>query len=80
MSPVYLPIEPDEQWHRVSARLERAPESTFPTDRNDLDRHRSTFEPLDAAELDADSPPDPPPSGWTTWAEWTAERWPSSLG
>lgn len=75
---VYLPVDPDEQWRRVSARLTSTPESTFEIGPDDLAEYRAVFCEPDLDELLA-TRLDQPPAGYSTWAVWAAERWPSSM-
>lgn len=73
---VYLPVDRDTQFGRVSTRWGSTPEQTFPITEAELDGWRAQFEAPDAAELRGDDLDDPPP-GWTTWGDWAANRWPS---
>lgn len=74
---VYLPVEPAAQAHRVEARLTATPDATFAMTRDDLARWRRAFTEPTPDELD-NGPLDPPPAGYSTWAAWSAERWPTS--
>jgi predicted kinase len=73
---VYLPVDPATQIERIRHRWMRTPGETFMMTEADLDRWRTQFDVPDAAEL-AGSEVAAPPSGWSSWPEWAAERWPS---
>jgi predicted kinase len=73
---VYLPVDPATQIERIRHRWMRTPGETFMMTEADLDRWRTQFDVPDAAEL-AGSEVAAPPSRWSSWPEWAAERWPS---
>jgi predicted kinase len=73
---VYLPVDRDVQRARVAHRQATAPHQTFPMTETDLDRWREQFQVPDAAELGDGKVPGPP-TGWSGWPEWAADRWPS---
>lgn len=72
----YLPVDPEEQRHRVLDRFKSAPERTFPMSVEDLTRWRGLFEEPDAQELSGGPLPTVPPPH-VSWAGWAARRWPS---
>jgi predicted kinase len=73
---VYLPVDKDVQLARIVHRQETTPHQTFPMSEADVDAWREQFQVPDAAELDGDEIPSPPP-GWPGWPEWAADHWPS---
>jgi len=73
---IYLPVEKQTQLERVQDRWTRTPHATFPMSEPEVDRWRAQFEVPDARELSGGDLDDPP-SGWATWFDWAAERWPS---
>ncbi len=73
---VYLPIDPDEQRRRVTARFVATPDYTFPMSDVELERWRARFQAPDDEELRGSRIPSVPP-GHATWSEWASERWPS---
>jgi predicted kinase len=76
---VYLPIDEAEQRRRVADRLDSAAGTVFAITDEDLTRYRELFEAPDDDELACDTV-DPPPAGCATWADWAAQRWPTSTG
>jgi predicted kinase len=76
---VYLPVDHATQIERIQHRWMRTPGATFTMTEEDLDRWRGQFDVPDAAELAGDEVADPP-SGWSSWAQWAAERWPTCNG
>jgi len=73
---VYLPIDAATQKLRVDERFASTPEQTFRMTESMLDDYRTLFESPGSDELDGSSL-DPPPTGHGSWAEWSAQRWPS---
>jgi predicted kinase len=73
---VYLPVEREVQLARIARRQEAAPLETFPMTEAEIDEWQKQFQVPDAAELDGDQIPDPP-TGWSGWPEWAANRWPT---
>lgn len=55
-----------------------APNLTFEISDEDLDSYDGYFVEPQADELTTDTI-DPPPTGFHTWAAWTADRWPTSM-
>ena len=76
---VYLPVDEDAQRARIAHRQASAPHTTFPMTEADVDSWRTQFQAPDAAELGGGTIP-VPPSGWSTWPDWAADRWPSLRG
>jgi predicted kinase len=76
---VFLPIDEAEQRRRVADRLDSAAGTVFAITDEDLTRYRELFEAPDDDELACDTV-DPPPAGCATWADWAAQRWPTSTG
>lgn len=74
---IYLPIDRELQFERVSARWRDTPEQTWPITQADLDQWRGIFQEPDDAELAGASDPGPP-GGLVGWAEWIADRWPTA--
>ena len=73
---VYLPVDPEEQRRRITARSQ-SDRREFEISDADLWEWRAQFEVPDEEELHGHGPPPVPPA-WPTWAAWAAERWPSS--
>ncbi len=75
---VYLQVDDEEQWRRVTARSLTDVASTFEMTGADLERWRQVFQPPDATELGT-ADIDPPPAGFDSWQAWVAQWWPTSL-
>lgn len=73
---VYLPVDEYAQRARIAHRQASAPHTTFPMTEADIGSWRTQFQVPDAAELEGGTIPEPP-SGWSTWPDWAADRWPS---
>ncbi|GAA1383380.1 AAA family ATPase [Kitasatospora putterlickiae] len=73
---VYLPVDDETQRARIAHRWATTPEETLPLSEDDLLYGRALFEEPDAAELAGLGTADPP-TGWASWREWAADRWPS---
>jgi len=73
---VYLPVDLTVQLARIAHRQEHTPEQTFPMDEADVVHWRALFEEPRAEELGG-GVLDGPPAGWSGWAQWAADRWPS---
>jgi predicted kinase len=73
---VYLPVDLDVQLARIARRQASAPRETFPMPETDVVSWRSQFQAPDAAELAGRDIP-APPRGWSTWAAWAVDRWPT---
>jgi predicted kinase len=75
---VFLDIDPVDQRRRRDERFAVEPDSTFTISDDDLTTYRESFEVPD--ELELTGPPlDPPPTGYETWTDWAASRWPTSF-
>jgi predicted kinase len=75
---VYLQVDEDEQARRVQQRNAHGPATAFAILPGELQAWRQSFQEPDEAELTACTP-GPPPPGYGSWEDWTAERWPTSL-
>jgi len=75
---IYLPVDRATQIERIQHRWMDTPHETFVITEADIDGWRSQFEAPDAAEL-ADGDIADPPTAWSDWAAWAAERWPTSI-
>ena len=73
---IYLPIDRATQIERIQHRWTRTPNETFVITEADVDRWRSQFEAPDATELEGEEIANPP-SAWSDWAAWAADRWPT---
>jgi predicted kinase len=75
---VYLPVDHSQQLRRVKERLKADPEMAFEIIEKDLVTFREFFQEPDFVELNT-SDIDEPPVGYSTWNEWCASRWPTSM-
>jgi hypothetical protein len=73
---VYVPVDLETQRARIAHRQSTTPDQTFAMSEWDLVHWRTLFEEPDATELDGREVGGPP-TGWSGWLEWAAERWPS---
>ena len=73
---VYLPVDEETQRARIAHRQATAPHETYPMTEQDLVGWRALFQEPDAAEIGGEQLGDPP-TGWTDWRRWAADRWPS---
>ena len=69
------PPEPERR-RRIEQRYAADPETTFAMTEAEIDDHLRVFQRPDDSEL-GDGPLDPVPAGFTSWADWAADRWPS---
>ncbi|HUR48035.1 MAG TPA: ATP-binding protein [Acidimicrobiales bacterium] len=76
---LYFEIPPAEQQRRIAARFAEAPHETWPMSDGELAEWASKIQIPTPGELDGSEPIDEPPSGFATWGEWTAMRWPPSV-
>jgi len=74
----YCELTPLEQRRRLDQRLAEAPHDTWPMSEQELADWASKMDIPTLAELDGSEPIGDPPSGFATWSEWTAHRWPPS--
>lgn len=75
----YFELTPAEQQARLDERLAVAPHETWPMSEQELTEWAAKFDVPTAGELDGSEPIGDPPSGFATWPEWTACRWPPSV-
>jgi predicted kinase len=75
----YFELTPTEQRRRLDQRLAEGPHDSWPMSDQELSAWASTFEVPTSAELDGSEPISAPPSGFATWREWAAHRWPPSV-
>ncbi|MDV9191732.1 ATP-binding protein [Streptomyces sp. SR27] len=73
---VYLPVDEETQRTRLAHRRAHAPEESLPMAEADIPHARALFEEPDASELEGREAVGPP-SGWASWRDWAADRWPS---
>ena len=73
---VYLPVDEETQRARIAHRQATASHETYPMTEQDLVGWRALFQEPDAAEIGGEQLGDPP-TGWTDWRRWAADRWPS---
>lgn len=73
---VHLDVDRATQLERIGRRWASTPERTFPVSAAELDLWRGQFEVPDADELAGAGTADLP-AGWSDWAGWAQERWPS---
>lgn len=74
---VYVEVDDHEQARRVEERNAREPATAFSMTLAELQLWRQSFQAPDEAELTARTP-GPPPPGYRSWEDWSAERWPTS--
>ncbi|WP_051580967.1 AAA family ATPase [Pseudonocardia acaciae] len=74
---VYLPVDPQDQLERVSARWQATPEETWEITAKDLTDWRATFEEPDEPEQ-AGAATMSPPGPYADWGRWIDDRWPSA--
>jgi predicted kinase len=67
---VYLPVSREIQLLRLAQR------DVLPLSASEADQARAFFQVPDAVELAGSGVPQPPP-GWSDWASWATDRWPS---
>lgn len=75
----YAPVTVDEQQRRNAARLATDPDATWPMSDDELQAWAERFDVPTAGELDGAEPIGSPPSGFASWPEWMAHRWPAVL-
>ena len=76
---VYLPVDRATQIERIRDRWASRPHETFVITEVDVDEWRARFEEPDAAEMAGEALADPP-TAWSDWGAWAADRWPTSSG
>ena len=72
----HVSIDEAERRARATTRWKTAPETTFPMSEADHDQFLALCVPPSPAELSYAPIPDAP-SGFESWFEWAADRWPS---
>ncbi|QYG91182.1 ATP-binding protein [Iamia sp. SCSIO 61187] len=72
-------LTPDEQRRRLERRWAEAPHETWPISEEELGRWGSRFDVPTPGEIDGTEPVGAPPTGFATWAEWAAHRWPPAV-
>jgi predicted kinase len=75
----YFEFSPEEQRKRLAQRLAGVPHETWPMSERELAEWASKFDTPTPGELDGTDPIGDPPSGFATWCEWAAHRWPPSV-
>jgi predicted kinase len=75
----YFELTPAEQRERLDQRLTAAPHDTWPMSERELSEWTSKIDVPTSAELDGSEPIGAPPTGFTTWKQWMAHRWPPSV-
>jgi predicted kinase len=75
----YFQLSPEEQQARLARRLVDVPHETWPISEKELADWASKFDVPTSGELDGSDPIGDPPSGFATWREWSAHRWPMSV-
>ena len=73
----YVEVDPAEQRSRLDRRRAEAPDTTWPMGGAELAEWAARIDVPTPGELDGTEPIDDPPSGFATWDEWRAHRWPS---
>lgn len=74
---VYLEVDRRTQLERIGRRSREAPHETYRMSEEEVNQWRAQFEAPGTAELAGDMSATAPP-GWSTWASWIADRWPTS--
>jgi predicted kinase len=75
---LYFELDSTEQRRRLDQRLAEAAHTTWHISDDELAAWAAKFEVPTPGELDGREPLDDPPSGFATWDEWRAHRWPAS--
>lgn len=75
----YFELTPAEQRSRLDRRLAEAPQKTWPISEAELRSWADQFDVPTSAELDGSEPIGDPPTGFVTWEEWAAHRWPRAV-
>ncbi|MBP2350035.1 putative kinase [Kribbella aluminosa] len=75
----YFDVPPDEQRLRLDRRLAASPQDTWPISDEELASWAARFEVPLPGELDGSDPIGDPPSGFVSWQEWIAYRWPPAV-
>lgn len=75
----YFELPRAEQRRRLDQRQAEAPHATWPMSDEELTEWAEKIDIPTPSELDGSEPIDHPPSGFATWREWIAHRWPPSV-
>jgi predicted kinase len=75
----YFELDQVEQRKRLDRRQAEAPHTTWPMSDEELSAWAAHMDVPTPGELDGSEPVDDPPTGFTTWREWRAHRWPPSV-
>jgi len=77
--PLDVPLGEAEQRSRLDQRLAEASHTTWDISDNELVAWAANIDIPTPGELDGSEPIDDPPSGFATWDDWRAHRWPPSV-
>ncbi len=75
----YFELAAAEQRSRLDQRLAEQSHTTWQMSDEELVAWAGTIDIPTPGELDGSEPIDDPPSGFATWDEWRAHRWPPSV-
>ena len=75
----YFELTRAEQRRRLDSRLVEVPRETWPTSDDELAGWAAKMDIPTVGELDGSEPMNDPPSGFATWNEWIAYRWPPAV-
>lgn len=75
----YFELSPAEQRKRLDRRQAEAPHATWPVSDQEVAEWAAKIDIPTPGELDGSEPIGGPPSGFATWREWIAYRWPPAL-
>jgi len=76
---LYFELDPVEQRRRLDKRQAEEPHTTWQMSQEEIASWASLMSVPTPGELDGSEPIDPPPTGFVTWDEWRAHRWPAAL-
>jgi predicted kinase len=75
----YFEVPPVEQRRRLDERQAAEPHTTWPMSDEELARWAGIIQVPTQGELDGSEPIDDPPTGFTSWDQWRAHRWPAAV-
>jgi predicted kinase len=75
----YFELTPTEQRRRLDLRQAEAPHTTWPMSDEELAGWAGIIEVPTQGELDGSEAIDDPPTGFASWDQWRAHRWPPSV-
>lgn len=75
----YFEITPGAQRRRLARRQADAPQTSWPMSDAELIAWAASIEIPKPGELDGSEPLDDPPTGFATWDQWRADRWPPAV-